>query len=171
MDQKNPQNFPFLLGNVDLQCLVWFHSPPKWQRNHFTHLYTTTPQSPHWLHGGIWSFVFMPHPWTQPTHHPKLHPGPITHFPFTLDCAIRDDGSIVLVIGEWVGEWTGFKWEMFVCQIPLSLPTGVDADRHKDCDVLANQSRHSKLSRLHRWSVNYHLYQYPLTLYWLSQSG
>jgi len=96
----------------------------------------------------------------------------------------RDDvGSIALVISEWVGEWTVrfwmssysnnvtvhltstmihwhtftmncFKWEMVVCQIPLSLPAEVDADRHKDCDVLANQSRCSKLSRLHRWSVH-----------------
>ena len=44
----------------------------------------------------------------------------------------------------------GFKWEMVVCQIPLSIPVEVDADRHKDCDVSANQSRHSKLSRLHK---------------------
>ena len=50
----------------------------------------------------------------------------------------------------------GFKWEMVVCQIPLSLPAevDVDSDRHKDCDVPANQSRRSKLSRLHRLSVN-----------------
>ena len=46
----------------------------------------------------------------------------------------------------------GFKWEMVMCQIPLSLPAEVDADKHKDCDcdMLANQSRRSKLSRLHR---------------------
>jgi len=25
---------------------------------------------------------------------------------------------------------SGFKWEMVVCQIPLSLPAEVDADRH-----------------------------------------
>jgi len=44
----------------------------------------------------------------------------------------------------------GFKWEMVVCQIPLSLPAEVDVDRHKDCNVSANQSRRSKLSRLHK---------------------
>jgi len=100
-----------------------------------------------------------------------------------IDCAIGDDGSIVLVIGEWVSEWTVrfsmsrysndvtvcltstmvhwqtftvncFKWEMVMCQIPLSLPAEVDANMHKDCNMSANQSRCSKLSRLHRWSVH-----------------
>jgi len=33
-----------------------------------------------------------------------------------------------------------FKWETVVCQIPLSLPAEVDVDRHKDCDMLANQA-------------------------------
>jgi len=44
----------------------------------------------------------------------------------------------------------GFKWEMIVCQIPLSLPADVDVDRHKDCGMSANQSRRSKLSRLQK---------------------
>jgi len=44
----------------------------------------------------------------------------------------------------------GFKWKMVVCQIPISLPAEVDVDRHKDCDMSANQSRCSKLSRLHK---------------------
>jgi len=43
---------------------------------------------------------------------------------------------------------------MVVYQIPLSLPAEVDVNRHKDCDVSANQSRQSKLSRLHRCSIN-----------------
>ena len=41
-------------------------------------------------------------------------------------------------------------WKMVACQIPLSLPAEVDVDKHKNCDVSANQSRCSKLSRLHR---------------------
>jgi len=44
----------------------------------------------------------------------------------------------------------GFKWEMVMCQIQFSLPAEVDVDRHKDCDMSANQSRRSKLNRLHR---------------------
>jgi len=73
-----------------------------------------------------------------------------------MDCTIGDDRSIVLVIGEWtVRFWMSrysnnvtvcltsmmvhwqvftmncFKWEMVVCQIPLSLPAEVDANtRH-----------------------------------------
>jgi len=39
----------------------------------------------------------------------------------------------------------GFKWEMVVCQIPLSPPAEVNVDGHKDCDVLANQSTHTQL--------------------------
>jgi len=37
----------------------------------------------------------------------------------------------------------GFKWEVVVYQIPLSLPAEVDVDRHKDCDVWTNKSRRS----------------------------
>jgi len=58
----------------------------------------------------------------------------------------------------------GFKWEMVVCQIPLSLSAEVDVNRPKDCDVSANQSRCSKLSTLHRWSVNSYrnkFYRFP----------
>ena len=58
----------------------------------------------------------------------------------------------------------GFKWEMVVCQIPAE----VDVDRCNDCDVLANQSRRSKLSRLHRWSVNSYrgLPKKPCIMWW-----
>jgi len=44
----------------------------------------------------------------------------------------------------------GFMLEMVVCQIALSLPAEVNTDRHKDCNVSANQRMHSKLSTLHR---------------------
>ena len=42
----------------------------------------------------------------------------------------------------------GFKWEMAVYQIPvsLSLPAEVDLNRQKDCDMSANQSRRSTAS-------------------------
>jgi len=38
-----------------------------------------------------------------------------------------------------------FQLVMVVCQIPLSLPAEVDVDRHKDCDMFANQSRRSNI--------------------------
>jgi len=55
------------------------------------HFRTTTPQSPHWLYPPNiypkcpfpWSNrlpVNLPHPCTQPTHHSKRHPDPISRF-------------------------------------------------------------------------------------------
>ena len=41
-----------------------------------------------------------------------------------------------------------------MCEIPLSLPAEVDVDRHNDCDMSANQSRSSKLSRLSHFTDN-----------------
>ena len=75
------------------QCLDRPHSPPKRRLDRFTHLYTTTQQCPHWFHWGsphppkiapcrgtIANPNYLPHPWTQATHHRKRHPDPISRF-------------------------------------------------------------------------------------------
>jgi len=50
---KNPQNSPFLLGNVDPhlihECLAGPTHHPKRQLDRCTHFRITTQQSPHWL--------------------------------------------------------------------------------------------------------------------------
>jgi len=92
--RKTPKTSP--IGHVDSHLI---HNPwdspthhPKWKFNHFTYftqLCNKVPIGysgmPH-IHpkialccGAISTSVFLPPPWTQPTHHPKRHPGPISN--------------------------------------------------------------------------------------------
>jgi len=60
-------------------------------------------------------------------------------------CLLLTDCMVSICLTSTIVHWqtftmNRFKWETVVCQIPLSLPAEVDVDRHKDCDMLANQA-------------------------------
>jgi len=74
---------------------AWSHPThhPRRQLNRFTHFHTTTPQSPYWLQRDahlhtqnchfpstdLYSHLII-HPSTDPTHHSKRYPDPISRF-------------------------------------------------------------------------------------------
>ena len=94
-NEKNTQNLPFTLGDVDCgphlihQCLCRPHSPPQTaaQSLHTSlHNYATksplvTISNPKTAHSmPILHPIYLTHPWNQPTYHPKWQPDPVSHF-------------------------------------------------------------------------------------------
>jgi len=109
MDQKKTPNLPFPWG-----CgpHLIHHGPTLLAtRNGNSIASRTFTHSPHWLqwdahihpkiapsHGVISIRVCLPHPWTQPTHHPKRHPDPISHFPqYTGDKACTNTAYLLSI--------------------------------------------------------------------------
>jgi len=98
MGETLPKTFPSHLGtgplsNIPMPGPIALSHHPKRQLDRFTHYRTTTPQSLHWLQwhalyalqncpfpGTIASPNYLPHPWIQPTRHPKLDPDSICRF-------------------------------------------------------------------------------------------
>ena len=79
MGNKNPQNLPFPLHDVDpyviQQCLGPPHAPPKRQLQQLRHCRTCTQWIRHWL------------PWCTPNSHPKV-PLPVDRSPNRTICLI-----------------------------------------------------------------------------------
>ena len=98
MRNKNPQNLPFLLHDVDphliQQCLGPPHAPPQTAASTVEALlHTDTVKSPLVTmacpkfapkstrsRGPIPKPHYLPHPWTRPTYDAKRHPDPIRLF-------------------------------------------------------------------------------------------
>jgi len=92
MDQKTPipPKPPFSLGDLDPhlihQCLGQPHSPPQTagrSLRELSHDYATKStlvimERPTFTPKIV--PVYLPHPWTQPTHHSRRHPEPISRF-------------------------------------------------------------------------------------------
>jgi len=96
LDQQNAQISPspwemWTPSNTNAWANPTHH--PRWQLDSLTHFYTTMQQSLQWLQWydphllpklPLYMVRTLPHlhgsPWTQPTHHPKWHPDPISHF-------------------------------------------------------------------------------------------
>jgi len=98
--KKNPQNLPFSLGmwtpsNTPIPGLTLLTTTNSsliasrtftQLRNKVSTGYNGTPHIHPKIapsHGAISSPVYLPHPWTEPTHHdhPKRHPDTISRFP------------------------------------------------------------------------------------------